>query len=164
MKNYSDEILNRFIDGELDPVTEEDLRKEFLTNQQLKERYDLLLSVHKSLQKQKPDELPDLFTKSVMSRIRRKSFVPSEQKYFMFGIITVFTVIIIGIVAFITASIISSSSASTSFNFDGIISFVQNLFAGSSLSVIGYSFSILLIISIYFLVDTVKGKSTSMMV
>lgn len=164
MINYSDEFLNKLIDGDLNSAEEQELKAELSVNNDLSRRYDMLLLVHKTLQKQKPDELPDIFTKNVMNRIRRKALAPSEQKYFMFGIVTVFAVIIIGIVSFITASIISSTSSSASFNFNGIISFVQNLFAGSSLSIIGYSFSILLIISIYFLIDTIKGNTTSRIV
>ena len=167
-----DEILNKYLDGELNREEADQVKREILESMELKKKLNALKLIHDNLYKIKEDEVSQGFTERVMSRVVRKRFVvPKQQKYFIVSVasfIALLCLIIFGVSISAVISSASSSIGETKSIVDsmtvlsnGLIKFIEKLFSGQGLSIIGSIFSIIIVISGYFFFEMQKRTKTN---
>jgi len=166
MIKITDDILNKYLDGELNPEESKQVRTELQTSRDLQKKFNTLKLVHETLLNLAEDEVSADFTSNIMSKIGHKKFVvPRQQKYFIFSIAAFITILCLVIFGFSISAIISTSSPpSESLNVvdtvtvlsSGLIDFIKHLFSGKGLSILGSVFSLVIIISGYFFFEMQK--------
>lgn len=170
MKYISDEILNKYIDGELSMEEISNINELLLTDIDLKKRLSALKRVNIDLKKIREDELPAAFTQRVMQRISKKYKIPKEQKIFITFIISFFSVLCVSILGYIVVNIagevsdtVSSGAEKTVNNYSQpLIQSLVNTFSGLNISVFGSILSIVLLISGYFFFEMSKQSKTKL--
>jgi len=170
MKYISDEILNKYIDGELSAEEIKNINELLLTDTELKKRLSVLKRVNTELKKIREDELPAAFTQRVMQRISKKYRLPKEQKLFITFIISFFSVVCFSIIGYIVINIASEVSETVSSGTEKTVSkysqsLIQTLvstFSGLNISVFGSILSIVLLVSGYFFFEMSKQSKTKL--
>lgn len=173
MIKITDEILNKYLDGELNK--EEALEVDRLINAspELQKKFNALILVHKKLSGLNQDEVSAGFTETLMKQIVKKRFViPKQQKYFIASVATFISILCLVIFGFSISAVISSTTSSIADSttiFDsipnlseGIVSTIKQLFSGTGLSIIGSIFSIILLISGYFFFEMQKRSKANL--
>lgn len=161
MKNLNDEILNKYIDGELDHKTVNEVNELLLRSEKYKTKLQLLQSVHDELKKIKEEETSLDFTSKVMSKIKKKVKTRAKDKYFILSISTIFILTSLAIIIYILNALIKNvSTNSSSINmWDDYINFItanlqllRSFLSPNNISVIGsiFSFGIIIIGYIFF--------------
>jgi hypothetical protein len=173
MIRITDEILNKYLDGELSREETEQVKFGLRASEELMKQYNALKLVHQKLFDMKEDEVSPGFTDTLMKQIvKRKFAIPKQQKYFIFSIATFITLLCLVILGFSISAIISSAPSSigesksvldsvTNLS-DGLVKTLKQLFSGKGLSIIGSIFSFLIIISGYFFFEMQKRAKTSL--
>ena len=173
MIQITDEILNKYLDGELSREEAEQVKAGLYTSEELQRQYNALKLVHEKLFDMKEDEVSPAFTDILMKQIVRKKFaIPKQQKYFIVSIATFITLLCLVIFGFVISAIISSTPSSigesksvldsVSNLTDGLVTTLKHLFSGSGLSIIGSIFSLLIIISAYFFFEMQKRSKANL--
>ncbi len=84
MIQITDEILNKYLDGELNREQAEQVKSAIRNSEELQRKFNALKLVHDNLSIIKEDEVSAGFTEKLMKKIVvRKSVVPKQQKYFI---------------------------------------------------------------------------------
>jgi cytochrome b subunit of formate dehydrogenase len=161
MNNINDELLNKYLDGELNRE-EKDLVKTLIESSlEVKKRYETLLKAH-SLFNSVEEESPSIdFTKLVMKKLDNKSAIAQQQKYFLLSMLSLLGLIILGITGYALYQVISSiqpiqSSEIVTTYSKGLGDSVSNLFGQKNLTIFGSVLSFIMLISGYFLYDYQK--------
>ena len=161
MKNINDELLNKYLDGELDQKEIELVRISIESSLEVKKRYEALLKAHNLLNSIE-EESPSIdFTKLVMKKLGRKSAIAQQQKYFLLSILSLLGLIILGITGYVLFQVISSmqptqsSEMVTTYTKD-LGDYISNLFGQKNLTIFGSVLSFIMLISGYFLYDYQK--------
>ena len=171
MMNITDEILNKYFDGELSKQETAEVNSALSTSEEIRKRYNALRLVHEQLSKIEMENVSADFTAKLMRRLPHKIKVPRQQKYFFAAISFVIIIICLGIVGYVTAAIVSSFPAQTSSsdfidsfnNFSSVfVSEMERLFKGRSLSIIGSVFSFGILISGYFFFEYQKKAKANL--
>jgi len=173
MIRITDEILNKYLDGELSSEEAEQVNSELRASEELQRKFDTLKLVHDKLSELKEDEVNAGFTELLMSKIKKKSLlVPRQQKYFIVSIATFITLLCLVVFGFSISAIISSSPSSigdsktvvdsiTNLS-DGLTKTIKHIFSGKGLSIIGSIFSLVIIISGYFFFEMQKRTKANL--
>jgi len=167
MIEITDEILNRYIDGELTSSELEEFKEKLRNSEDAMKRLNALMLVHNELKKY-PLKEPSLeFTSQLMKKIMRK---PEQkgQKYFIFSISSFIILICVLIVSYIASYIVSGTPASENNDTLGIfISYLQkfvhsisSVFSKGNVSIIGIIFSFVIFITAYFFFDSNRRTRT----
>jgi hypothetical protein len=100
MKKITDEILNDYIDNQLDSVSLSELKKDLADDEESLNKMKALKIVDETLRDLEVYEAPANFSEKVMNVITKsaKSIKP-KMNYFFTGIISVFGIIIAGVLA-----------------------------------------------------------------
>lgn len=161
MITINDEMLNKYLDDELNREEKELVKTAIENSPELKKKFVALLDTHSLLKNMEPD-LPSLnFTKLVMNKISSKASTARQQKYFLFAILSFFGVIVLGISGYVLFQIISSIQVSetneivTTYS-KGIGDFFSNIFGKKNLSIFGSILSFIMLVSGYFLFEYQK--------
>ena len=170
MKHISDEILNKYIDGELSTKEINNINELLLTDIDLKKRLSALKRVDTELKGIQVDEVPVGFTLKVMQRISKKNRVPKEQKLFFTYIISFFSLLCLSFVGYLVINIagevsetISSDAEKTVSNYSqSLIHSLINIFSGLNISIFGSILSIVLLVSGYFFFEMSKQSKTKL--
>jgi hypothetical protein len=168
MNLLSDEILNKYLDGELDQNQAAEIEEILNKSENDRKRYTALKLIHKELSLMQEDKLSTDFTNNVMARVNKKFALPKQQNYFIIFIASILGLFCLGIVVYVVMTIISSSAPQTEslqitetanrFG-NGLIIELKKLFSGKNLSIIGSVFSLGILISGYFFFEHQKrGK------
>ena len=168
MNLLSDEILNKYLDGELDKNQSAEIEEILYKSENDRKRFSALKLIHKELSLMWEDKVSADFTKNVMARVNKKFALPKQQNYFIISIASILGLFCLGIVVYVVATIISSSAPQTEslqitetvnrFG-NGLILELKKLFSGKNLSIIGSVFSLGILISGYFFFEQQKrGK------
>ena len=168
MNLLSDEILNKFLDGELDKNQSAEFEEILKKSESDKKRFSVLKLIHKELSLIQEDKVSAEFTNNVMARVSKKFALPKQQNYFIISIASILALFCLGIVVYVATTIISSSAPQTeslqiteTVNRFGnvLILELKKLFIGKNLSIIGSVFSLGILISGYFFFEQQKrGK------
>jgi hypothetical protein len=173
MIKITDEILNKFIDGELTRQESEQVNSALRGSEGLQKKFNALKLVHKELLNFREDEVSAGFTDSLMKQIALKKFaLPKQQKYFIASIATFITLLCLVIFGFSISAVISTTPSSigdSSSLFDsipnlseGLIKILKQMFSGTGLSIIGSIFSIIVLISGYFFFEMQKRTKANL--
>jgi len=169
--NLSDEILNKYLDGELNESEASEVRSVLASSEELRKKFIALKLVHENLFLIEEEKVSGSFTDKVMKGISEKFVMPRQQKYFIISITTIIVVVCLVIFGYTLTAILSSASsgAGSQNTLDGInilandlVLFVEKLFSGKALSIIGSIFSLIIIISGYFFFETQKRTKTTL--
>ena len=171
MIELTDEILNRYIDGELQPAEIEVVKQALKTSEDAKRRLSAMQLVHSELKKYPVKNTSHDFTSLLMKKIvhRRE---PKKQKYFIFSVSSVFVLLSLAIIGYLTSFILTnvnkSSGTNNSLNnlvylIEKLVVGIKSLFTTGSISVIGFILSFIIIISAWLFFDShrqTKAKFT----
>lgn len=173
MIELNDEILNRYIDGELNSSELKEVKEILKESEDAKRRLLALQLVHNELKNYPVSKTSPDFTSLLMRKIVRRT-EPKAQRYFIFSISSVFVLVSLGIIGYLTAYILSLGSSSEESN-NGVNTFiylveklvdgVKSVFSSGNVSVIGFIFSFAIIISAWFFFDShrqAKAKLTKL--
>jgi hypothetical protein len=103
MIELNDEILNKYIDGELDQSALSEVREQLKNSESGRLKLAMLQRVHSELGRLKTLEVNSNFTSIIMSKLQKENKAVSRDRYFMFSISSVFLVIIVAILGYIFA-------------------------------------------------------------
>jgi hypothetical protein len=167
MIQITDDILNKYLDGELNREEAEQVKSGIRASEELMRKFNALKFVHEKLSDLEEDEVKSDFTDNLMKQIvKRKFAVPKQQKYFIASVVTFITLLCLVIFGFSISAMVSATSSSIGDSksvFDsvsnlsgGLVKALQQLFSGVGLSIIGSIFSIIVLISGYFFFEMQK--------
>ena len=165
MMNLTDEILNRYLDGELTKAEMEEVQKILLSDDNAKKRFNALKLVHDKLSIIEVEKVPDEFTTKVISRLRKKYKATSHQKWFFISIVVFVSLLSLLVLGYVIGEIITSVPQQQSSTLpvetidklsEGLIVQIKSLFSGKNLSIIGSIMSLGIIISGYFFFEHQK--------
>jgi hypothetical protein len=172
MIQITDEILNRYLDGELSREDTEQVKSALLNSDEIRRKFNTLKLVHTKLSILKEDEVSPSFTQNLMKQIIRRTSVPRQQKYFIVSVATFITLLCLVIFGFSISAVISATPSSIgdsksvfdSFSnlSEGLVKSIKQLFSGAGLSIIGSIFSIIVLISGYFFFEMQKRTKASL--
>ena len=162
MKNINDEMLNKFIDNELNEVETKMIKDAIENSPELKLKYSSLLQTDKILHNLKSESVSSDFTKKVLQKIQRQKALVKQQKYFLFTVLSLFGIIALGIVGFIFYQIISSSTPQsnqivTTYSKD-VGDYFSDLFGKKNISIFGSVLSFIMLVSGYFFYEYQKNS------
>ncbi|MBZ0200127.1 MAG: hypothetical protein K8H86_09685 [Ignavibacteriaceae bacterium] len=160
----TDEILNRYIDGELTCQELKDFLIEVDSSVQIKEQLNILQTASNSFKKINEYSPSDDFTSRLMLQLNKKLKPRTSDKIFIFSISSIFIVLSLTIIGFILAQIIGTNKPAQSLvigeNIIGVLGTIAqpfvSLFSSSSISLVGAIISFGIIISGYFYFDYQK--------
>ncbi|MDH3269381.1 MAG: hypothetical protein OEM46_11060 [Ignavibacteria bacterium] len=172
MIQITDEILNKYLDGELNREQAEQVKSALRNSEELQRKFNALKLVHDRLSIIKEDEVSPGFTDNFMKQILRRSAVPKQQKYFIVSVATFLTLLCLVIFGFSISAMISATSSSIGDSKsvfesipnlgDGLVKILKHLFSGAGLSIIGSVFSIVVLISGYFFFEMQKRSKANL--
>ncbi len=166
MNKLSDEILNKYVDGELDYTSLLYVKEILSTSIKDKKRYQALLAVHNELKKLKAESPKDSFTISVMNKLVSRKKAYKEQRNFVLVVSSLFIFFIFVVVGMIVYYAVSSpSSQQTSPNYSQILtstlrtiaSSIVHIFSPKGISIFGSILSLGILISGYFFFENIKS-------
>jgi anti-sigma factor RsiW len=167
MNYISDEILNKYLDNELDQATLKVVREELQKSDEGRKRLRALQLVNNNLKNMEAEAVSPLFTPMLMKKIMRRSKTKKEQRFFILSISSIFVIIALGILGYLVSLILAapqstggtvSGTQETVNIIESFITQIRNLFKGANLSTIGSVFSLGLLVSVYFVMDLLKHK------
>lgn len=164
MIHITDEILNKYIDGELSKTEAEEVAKQIQASKEILAQYNALKFVHSQLKNLKEDEVPDNFTSLTMSRINSQLRAKRSDQKFIGVMVTAILGICLGIIGYVSYTIfeiVSKSSANRNFGNYGkllheFLSILQNIFSPQNISLTGSVVSLAIIITAYFVYESRK--------
>lgn len=161
----TEEILNKYIDGELQPEVLNELNEQLAKSKDDLERLRALQALHRNLSKIQPEETPADFTRAVMFRINKNSKAGKEQKYFIGLICLFFMSLSLAIVGYVLYLLTSASASTNQIGdvFTTIKSYTQivtntfeKLFSGKNITIIGSILSMTILGSAYYFFESIK--------
>jgi len=159
MSERLDELINKYLDGELD---EKELREYelLIKEEENKKVLSVFQKIDSSLRKEPDYSLSPSFTSSVMMRIQRNLKARKEQKRFIIIVTSIFISISLLIVGFILYQLIgaaaSSGSTLVTHSVDQLkngIEYMTHFLPKQGISLLGAFISFGLLISAWFFVD-----------
>jgi hypothetical protein len=163
MIELDDDLLNKYIDGELEKEMMKQVMTKLESSSQDMMKYKTLLSVHNELMKMPVEEVSSNFTSNLMLKVQRSLKSKREQNFFIVSVLSLFFLICIGIIGYLLANYIftaepNSYDVVTQFTerSEDFITLLKNFFSKENISIIGSIFSFILLISGYFFYDSLK--------
>ena len=158
MKNIDNDFLNKYLDGELTPEEQKLVNTEIDKSSELKNKFDSLYQVHNVLNNIELDSPNQDFTNLVMNKIQKKNSAARQQKYFLFSILSLFGILIMGITGYLFYQIIflvQSNHSTEIFTkyFKGFGNYISSIFGDNNLLLFGSILSFILLVSGYFLFE-----------
>ena len=165
MNRLSDEILNKYIDGELDFETLNEVKKILKESGPDRKNLKALLKVHDELKRIKVFEVSENFTLNVMRKIAVKFKPKKADKYFILSISSFFIMLSLAIIGVAIALIVNTPSETSSSeqilgflasSLDSFSLFIRKIFSGSGISIFGSIISFGILITAYFFFEGQK--------
>jgi len=166
MSKLTDEILNRYIDGELDSYELAEIKDELVKDDQALARLQALRMVDNSLRQMEVVSAPLNFTDKVMNAIAvAKKAVKPKINYFFVSIISIFSIGVLAVLIAAFRAAEKESGPSTIVPYadkvkemisKNLISF-QNIFANPNVALVISVLSLILLITAYFTIEAHKN-------
>ncbi|MEW6507853.1 MAG: hypothetical protein AB1432_08935 [Bacteroidota bacterium] len=165
MKKITDEILNDYIDNQLDAASIKELKIDLEQNEEALKKLKALKAVDNSLRNISIIPAPEGFTSRLMNIIAKSSGkVASRVSYFFVSVIGFFTALLLTVMGFAyystskTNPVIDNNKLLKNIS-DYVPEFVtslQNFFTNQNITAAGMILTILLLISGYYLLESHK--------
>jgi hypothetical protein len=163
MIELNDNILNKYIDDELDSSLAQQIKIQLESSPEDMNKYKALLFIHNELRRLPVDDVSPNFTANLMLKIQRSLKSKKEQNLFVISILSFFFLISLGIIGYLLANYIftaepGSSDAITQLTqrSEEFVTLLRNFFSKGNISIIGSIFSFVLLISGYFFYESVR--------
>jgi hypothetical protein len=165
MNRLNDEILNKYIDGELDYETLNEVKAILKESEADRENLRVLMKVHDELKSIKEFKVSDNFTSAVMSKIASKFKPKKADRYFIISISSFFILLSMAVIGIVIALLLNSPEQTSSTEqflgylvsyLESFSIFIRKIFNGSGISIFGSIISLGLIISAYFFFESHK--------
>ena len=165
MNLLSDEILNKYLDGELDQEKIAEVESTLEKSEPDMKRFNVLKLVHSNLSSMKEEQVSEDFTLRLMKNLNKKFVLPKQQKYFIVSVSSFIVLICLGILGYVLSTILSAPVShsqplqvmeSVQNVTTGLITELKKIFSGTNLSIIGSIISFALIISGYLFFEQQK--------
>ena len=165
MNMLSDEILNKYLDGELEPGKIKEVESILKESEADRKRFNALKIAHDNLSLIKEDKVSEDFTSRLMAKLNKKFVLPKGQKYFVVFVSSFIVLICLGVLGYIISTILSAPVAQSQSPqvmetvqnvSNGVTSELKKIFGGTNLSIIGSIISFALIISGYLFFERQK--------
>lgn len=166
MKTINDEMLNKYLDNELSIEDRNFVSNAIINSPDVKKRYEFLLKSHLLLKNIQPESPSMDFSKLVMQKITRRGIQESQQKRFLFAVLSLFGIVILGFVGYVFYEILNSiqssnPNAAISIYSNTISDYFSALFGKKNLSIFGSVLSFIMLISAYFLYNYQKHSKNN---
>lgn len=166
MNRISDELLNKYIDGELDLIAAEEVRSLLLKSNEDRKRYEALIKVHNSLRNIPADQTGEDFTQMLIRKLQKRFKTNKSDRIFIISISSIFTILSFGIISLAAYLIISAGGESESTGiltqflsvFNSLGGILAGLTGAKVMSIVGFIISFGLIISAYFFFESQKNS------
>lgn len=160
MNIISDEMLNRFLDNELNKEEKEIVKTAIEDSADLGRKYENLVKADNFLKNSEIEFPTSKFTEMVMNKINNQKVRVKQQKRFLFVILSVLSVIILVIVGFIFIQIIpstgnESNQVVTEYS-QNIGNYFSGIFGKKNISIFGSILSFIMLASGYFFYEFQK--------
>ena len=161
MININDELLNKYLDDELNREEKDIVKNAIENSPDLIKKYAELFKTHNLLKSIAQDSPSIDFTKLVMNKVNRKVSNAKQQKYFLFAVLSIFGLIALCITGFILFQMISTSKTVetneiiTTYS-KSIGDYFSSLFGKKNLIIFGSLLSFIMLVSGYFLFEFQK--------
>jgi hypothetical protein len=160
MRTLSDEILNRYIDGELSREEKREVEETINKSRDDMIELNVLQSTDRTLKNIKLMEVKSNFTSLVMNKIQRSLRSRQEQKRFIVAITSIFIIMCLAVAGLAGFEMIRNFNPEASSAIKDSIKYVtsasqliSNIFNSRNISIVGGVFSFGLIISAWFFFD-----------
>jgi hypothetical protein len=168
MIDLNDEILNKYLDGELEQSDFIRVQELLKASADARSRLGALQTVHSGLKQMKEYSPSEEFTSLVMGKLFTKVESKKGQKVFIYSISGFFIVLSLVISGIALSIILNSAAASSSGEFSQNISsytskiteVIRDLFSDSGISIFGSILSLGIIIFSYFFFEFQKNLKT----
>jgi len=163
MNNINDELLNKYLDDELNREEKDLVKISIESSLEVKKRYETLLKAHNLFNSVEEESTSIDFTKLVMKKLNAKSVIARQQKYFLLSVLSMLGLIILCFVGYAFYQVISSmqpiqsSEIVTNYS-QNFGNYFSNLFGQKNLTIFGSVLSFIMLISGYFLYDYQKNS------
>ena len=167
MNLLSDDILNKYIDGELDHSSLQHVNEVLSGSIEDKKRMNALLAVHNALKKVKEEEVDPSFTELLMKKLQYRKKAFKEQRNFVLMISSIFVTaifMVVGLVVYSAFTQPSDSQVSTNYSnyvisfFKSVTSAITQIFTSKGISIFGSILSLGILISGYFFFENLKAS------
>jgi len=171
MNLLNDDILNKYIDGELDLSSLQHVNEVLSRSIEDKTRMSALLAVHNELKKIKEEEVDPGFTELLMKRLQYRKKAFKEQRNFIFMISSIFVIaifVVVGLVVYSAFTQPSDSQVSTNYSnyvisfFKSVTSAITQIFTSRGISIFGSILSLGILISGYFFFENLKASKQNL--
>lgn len=170
MIKLTNDILNKFIDNELDWETYQAVNEQLKSSPEDLRKLNELQKIHGGLKSLNVEEVSEQFTSNIMERILKEAKVKKADRNFILSIVSFIGLIILVLIGVAFSQIISSSPNPSTVSFGDkitsfvseIVSVVENIFTTKSVSIFGMVISLGLIISIFSLYESHKRTKDSL--
>lgn len=158
MIELSDEILNKYIDGELDQSALSEVRQQLKHSESGRLRLTMLQRVHSELNRLETFEVSNNFTSMLMSKLQKKAKVVRKDRFFVLSISSLFLIIILAIISYMCIMLFSNAGGAAQniqdinnyMNFiESVSSTIKGLMTPKNISIIGSVLSFGIIITGY---------------
>lgn len=165
MIEITDELLNKYIEGELDAKTVREINDLMKDSEELKIRFNVLIKVHEELKKIEMKETKPDFTSVLMSKIIKPVKSRKSDRAFILsisGVFVIFCLAILGIAIYYSVISLGQTGQTHSltqnvFSYtETFIGVIRNYFSQGSVSLLGLIMSFIIIISGYFFFENKK--------
>jgi len=160
MKTLSDDVLNKYIDGELSRDEMREVEEVFKNSREDRIELNALQNTDRSLKNLKLLEVKSNFTSVVMNKIQRSLRSRQEQKKFIVTIVSIFLVMCLAVAGIVGFEIVRNFNPGTSNAIkesakyiSSASEFISRIMNSRNISILGGVFSIGLVISAWFFFD-----------
>jgi ATP-dependent Zn protease len=160
MRTLSEEILNKYIDGELSRVEMREVEETIKNSREDRIELNAIQNTDRSLKNMRLIEVKSNFTSLVMNKIQRSLQSSQEQKKFIVSIFSIFILMCLVVVGIVGFNLIRNYNPGTSNAITDSIKyvasaseFISKILNSRNISIVGGVFSFGLIISAWFFFD-----------
>lgn len=166
MNNINDELLNRYIDNELDNVELSELKAALDNDAEAVSRLKALRTVDNSLKQMQNETAPTGLTEKLMIKIQSATkIVKPKISYFFISVLSIFSIAILAIVIFALRNVkVDNSKSVLDPIFEQIqvfasknLNFFDLMFKNNAILLIGAMLAIIMLFAAYFTIESHKN-------
>ena len=166
MNNINDELLNRYIDNELDNVELSELKAALDNDAEAVARLKALRTVDNSLKQMQNETAPAGLTEKLMIKIQSATkIVKPKISYFFVSVLSIFSIAILAIVIYALRTVkINNSKSALDPIFEQIqvfasknLSFFDLMFKNNAILLIGTMLAVVMLFTAYFTFESHKN-------
>jgi predicted anti-sigma-YlaC factor YlaD len=161
MKQISDEMLNNYLDGDLDNNEKKEIEELLKNSERDRTRFQSLMLVHRELSNINEYNVSPNFTSLIMAKLSNMAKYRKSDRNFILSIISVFIVPCFAIIVYMSLNIFKSNIGRTQNpGINEYITFTQHIlgylkifFTSQNIFITGSILSVVMLITAYFMYE-----------